>query len=209
MCWRRRRVEPDGKPRQLVLRDGLLERHDVLAEAGLLHDEHQQRTAVVQVDELELLDAGVRRSRRGRDGDVEHGVREHGGGAARPALGVASLRLDGVAHERFEAARWTRSWGHALDVEAVGRIGGHAAGGRVGPRDVAELLELGHVVADRGGADAEAVALGDLLGRHGNRRLDVVPDDELEETLAAIVELCGRGGHAKALWALAVGAVKC
>ena len=51
-----------------------------------------------------------------------------------------------------------------VDVVPVAGVGGHAPRGRVRVREHAHVLEVGEVVADGGGGDAEVEALAQVLG---------------------------------------------
>ena len=75
-----------------------------------------------------------------------------------------------------------------LTLEAVGRVGGHAAGRRVRARDEPHLFEVGHHVADRRGRKLESG-----LPRQDSRpdRLpvgDVALDQRLQKVLRAGVK---------------------
>ena len=64
-----------------------------------------------------------------------------------------------------------------VDEDAVALVGGHAAGAGVGLGDEPLVLERGHVVADRGGADPEGVPLDERARADGLVGRDVVLDD--------------------------------
>ena len=65
-----------------------------------------------------------------------------GGGECRCSTGAGLTRL-----------------GYRLDVKAVAGVGRHAAGARVRAAQETGTLELGHHIADGGGADVKAVSL--------------------------------------------------
>ena len=72
-----------------------------------------------------------------------------------------------------------------LHVQAVAAIGGQAPGGGVGMTQEPGRLQLRHHVADRGGADAQAVLHDQRVAAHRLRRGDVFLDDGPQDGLRA------------------------
>jgi hypothetical protein len=64
--------------------------------------------------------------------------------------------------------------GQAFDVEPVTSVGGHAAGGDMGPGDITVIRELGHGIADRGRAYLLTEAAGYLVRRYRSSGLKVL-----------------------------------
>jgi hypothetical protein len=83
------------------------------------------------------------------DGDLVGELRQHAHAPLHDVVdvdGAGQERLDGPALGRRE--RLDR--GQPVDEHPVALVGGHPAGARVRLRDVALVLEHGHVVADGG-----------------------------------------------------------
>ena len=68
-----------------------------------------------------------------------------------------------------------------IDQLAVPQVRGDPSGGRVGVAEVPELLERGHLAADGGGRDVQAVAFGDGFAAHRLPRPDELLDDGVQD----------------------------
>ena len=77
--------------------------------------------------------------------------------------------------------------GEPVDEEAVALVGGDAPGAGVRLGDQPLLLERGHVVADRGGRDTQAVPLDEGLAADRLAGGDVVLDDRAEHGEPAVL----------------------
>jgi hypothetical protein len=80
-----------------------------------------------------------------------------------------------------------------VDVEAVGGVGGHAAGRGVRLHQVAQLLEVGHRVADGGRRETLDVAARDRPRADRLPGLDVLRDDCEQHLPVPLIER--RAGH--------------
>jgi hypothetical protein len=78
-----------------------------------------------------------------------------------------------------------------IDVEAVGPVGRHPAGGGVRLLQEAQILQVGHDVAQCGGGDLETAGAGELLAPHRATRGDVLADDRVENVAGPIGKRLG------------------
>ena len=77
---------------------------------------------------------------------------------------------------------------HRVDEEAEALLGRGAAGGGVRGGDEAEILEIGHHVAHRGGREARVEEPAQIARSDRDARLEVALDELPENVLAAGVE---------------------
>src|SRR5439155_13208255 len=80
-----------------------------------------------------------------------------------------------------------------VDVVPVAGIGREPSGRGMRVAEEPELLERGHLVADRGTRHAEVGALGDRLGADRLTRPDVLLDDRVQHGSFALPELSAVG----------------
>ena len=75
-----------------------------------------------------------------------------------------------------------------VDVQAIGRRRRNATGGRVRLLEVSEQLQITHLVADRGRAEAQIVLSGNRSRTDRFRRFDIVFDDDLQDFSFSVCE---------------------
>jgi len=101
------------------------------------------------------------------------------------------VEVDGARQHPFDGPALGGGEGfdrvEGVDEMPVPLVGRDAAGRRVGLMDEARFLEGGHVVADRGGRDAEVVAFDQASGADGLARRDVVAHDGFENPGPAVL----------------------
>ncbi|OEI70024.1 hypothetical protein Cus16_0645 [Curtobacterium sp. ER1/6] len=170
---------------------GLVERdvglHDPLLDPGGVRDEDDHEPGVAQAHELDVLHAGPHHRRVLHEGDLVRELAEEPDRAAEDlveVVGGAEERLDRVPLRARERA----GGGQVVDEDPVALVGRDPPGRGVRGDDELLVLELGHVVADRGGADAEGVAVDDRLRTDRFARRDVVPHDGLEDLEGAFAD---------------------
>src|SRR5581483_10669812 len=161
---------------------------DGLLDASMLPDD-EHHDAGAHVDEL----------------DAEDRLLPHSGGNGQPRVlghpgkqkGRALQHLLEVAHRLREEPRERATLRVAepparrkrVDIPAVPQIGRDPAGRGVGMGEVAELLERGHLVADRRGRDPQAGALGNRLAADRLARPDEILHDRAEHRRLPRTEL--------------------
>src|SRR6185503_17780351 len=131
----------------------------------------------------------LRHRRRNRETGVLRQPRQQLHASLEDLLEV-EYRLGEIARDRTplrvpEAA----ARGQRVDVVPVADVGGDAAGAGVRVGEVAELLERGHLVADRGAGHADARPLRDRLTPDRLPGADVLLDDRVQDRGLAWTEL--------------------
>ena len=134
------------------------------------------------------------RLRAERQGRVPGQAREQMGRPAQDLVDVGQ----GLAEEMDDLAALGVAQADGLrervDEVAVAGVGGDAAGGRVGLREVAHLLERRQLVADGGGRDAQPDDLRDGLAADRLTRPDVLVDQGAQDAALALGQAAGRRG---------------
>ena len=113
-----------------------------------------------------------------------HKLRQAGQQVGR--VGEHFLRLVGGQRLLAKALRLHRQ--HGVHKQAVAPRRGNASGRGVGADDQAQLLQIGHDVADGGGRQLQAGRLGQGAAAHRLPVSDVALDERLEQHLGAVVK---------------------
>ena len=152
-----------------------------------LEDEDEQGLAVVQLDEVEMLDLVAERARCGDKAHRVGSLRQRGRGDLEDVLDTG--RHDGeegvdlAAHRRRNVLLVHEE----VDVVPVAEVGGDASGRRVRLDQVADLAQRRQLVAD-----GRRRPRGEMHGKRRradrNARARVVGDDGLEDLLLALIE---------------------
>ena len=165
-------------------------RDDAVLDRAVLADQHRQRPLGIEADELDMLEADI--VLRGDDDAGAVGqVGEQGGRLGQRAFEAAFL--GGGAHLAVDSrpllARQAAELEQRVDVKAQAELGRQAAGAGVRRVDEAELLEILHHVAHRGGRQrdrqhAREVARADRLAAG-----EIGVDDAAEDLARPRVEV--------------------
>ena len=159
----------------------------VLDDAQIGHDNHQRR-AVGHRNQLNVPDAQRAQLRRDDHRRVVGRVREDAGRAADYALHLIRAALEMLVHLLALVAGKARRFQQMIDVEPIGLYRRDSPRGGVRLVEVAKLLEVAHLVADRGGGEADAGLARNGARSHGHGRGDVVVDDRLKNQKLSIVQ---------------------
>ena len=181
------RVQAGGDGAEDRLVGGDREAQRVLPHQVSLEDEHEQRLGVVELDEVEVLDADTQRTRGGDQADRVRRLGQRRRRQLEDVLDAArhngEVRVDLAAHRGRDVLLVHEE----VDVVPVPEIGGHATRRGVRLDQVADLAERRQLVADRRGRPR-----GEMHGEgrrpHGDARAGVVGDHSLEDLLLALIE---------------------
>ena len=154
--------------RQLVGRHLLGEVHLAVEHLAVLGDQHHEGAVRRQRDEGQLLDVQVQHRRSQHDGQAVGKARESRRRLLQKRVQLACAAAQ-LVHHRPVALVVAGKIGRqqVVDERTVAEVGRNAPGGRVRLRDVAAVLEDGQLVAHRGRADAQLVALRQRARPHG------------------------------------------
>ncbi len=183
------RVEGVGEPGQVVGGDLAAPLEDALRGDAAGGDHHRHAGARREPDQLDVLEGVAVARGRDRDGQVAGESGEQAGGlldhVAQVARGFAELVADAAGVVLGEGLGLQQP----VDVGAVAGVGGDAAGRGVRLDQVAERLQLGHLVADRRRGDAQVVLLRERDRADRFRRVDVLVHDGRQDEGLSLVEL--------------------
>ena len=176
-----------------VLLDRRGQLHHALLHPAGVGDQHQQQPLRRQRHQLHVPDrrpgqGGILDHRHlpGQLGQQAHGARDH------------VVQVVGAGQERLDrpplGGRQRLDPGQPVDEQPVPLVGGDPARARVRLRDVALLLEHGHVVADGGGRHIQVMPVDERLRAHRFHGGHVVLHDGAQHCELPVVE------HVSPLW---------
>ncbi len=172
----------------------LVQFHHAVADFMIARDYHHQHTAVGQGDQLDVLQLRARIRNGGGDAHAARHIHEH-------ARSVFDALLDRFEAPVFGAQALELGGGHSaqrqrLDVAAKSLFGGNAPGGGMGLVQIAFFVEVGHDVANRGGAERIGTrvtpAAHDGARGDGLAGFDIGCDDFVQKLAAARNHVNGR-----------------
>ena len=178
-----------GRLRQRARRQPRRQRHDPVLDRAVLAHQHHHGALGIEADELDVLEHEVGLARDDDAGPVAEPAEQLArlgqevldlpeGGRALDLLGdLGPLVL--VDRPHLE---------HGVDEEAQALLGGQPPGRGVRRRDQPQILEVGHDVAHRSGAQPDAQHAGEVA--RGDRRagFEITLDKFSENVLAACVK---------------------
>ena len=172
---------------QLVLWNRLVERHHAVAHHAVLGHHHHQHAAPGKRNQLHLIEH-LRRLGKGRgDAQSARHLGEHVGGALH-------LPLHRIGAGEFVPQPGQLMFGDASEIQgsdiALKRLlGGNSSGGSVRLRQVPFFAQIGHYVANAGGAELVMPPTRQRARSHRFARLDVGAYDRVENVAVSGTEV--------------------
>ena len=170
------------------------DRHHPVLDGPILGDQHRQRPLGLQPHEFDMLEALVILGRH-HDPRAPREARQHARGLGQHALqrqiarGGGDLRVDAVALVERQVADFEQG----VHEKAQAQLGGQAPGAGVGGVDEAQLLQVLHDIADRGGGEGHGQQARELARPHRLARGEVGIDDAFENLARTIIQRRERG----------------
>jgi hypothetical protein len=179
-------VEAVGRLGQLGLAVVLRGDDDAVLHVAIGADQDDQHPSFGQAQELDV--PKYRRfARRGDDPDKTAEVAQHLGRVRDDPLRLVGLQLPlQLTHLGFEQRRLGGD--HGVHEQAVTQRGGNASRAGVGAGDEAQLLQVGHHVADGGWAQLQARCLAERARAHGQPIGDVALHQGLQQGSGSVVQ---------------------
>ena len=165
-----------------------VELQDAVLYFPAVDDQDRQHPVVGERYELDLAQRRVVLARQGHDPSEARHARQQLGGRGHDRLGVVRVFPQTALNGRDLVVLQRLELEQGIDEEAIALVGRDAAGGGMGRGDEAELFEVGHDVADRGGAELEADVAGQSARTDGLAVANVMLHQQLEQLLRAFVQ---------------------
>ena len=146
-----RSVEAVGEPAQLRLGGVAAQRDRLLADEVALEHEEEERVPRLQRDEVEVLEPRAQRARAGDHAHRVGGQRQRAGGDLEGLLQAAGQLGEEGVHLAPHRDRDRLLLHEEVDVVAVAEVRRHPARRGVRLEEVADVDQVGEVVADRRG----------------------------------------------------------